>query len=58
MEHYKNALSHLHSAMDEMVQEMDTLVVANIAYPIQLVEIALLNARTAIINEKFDNVRE
>ena len=57
MEHYKNALSHLNSAMDEMVQEMDTLVVANIAYPIQLVEIALFNARSAIINEKFDSGR-
>lgn len=46
MEHYRTALDHLHRAMDAAVAADDLLLVANIAYPIDLVSRAILSTQS------------
>ena len=55
MHRYQTALSHLTSALEAMVDENDSLIVANIAHPIHLVENAIDRHRQALIAKKRGN---
>jgi hypothetical protein len=53
MQHYRDALADLNSALDHMIAEGDTLAMANIAHPIRIVEQAILQRQADIIAERY-----
>ena len=50
MDDYREALQHLNGALDAMVRQGDTLVIATIAQPIAMVERAILQRQAEILH--------
>lgn len=50
MDHYRDALEHLNGALDAMMRQGDTRIIADIAQPIASVESAILRMQIDVIH--------